>query len=260
MDLNTQMMRATFRLEGPGSQGTAFFVGRRVPSDLSKFCYILVTADHVLADMKGEFATLHLRKKEGDRYLKFSYQFRIRNASDPVWSKHPETDVAVMYLALPEGAAVAIVPLDLLATDEELAKYEIHPGDRLSSLGYPLGVEANEAGFPVLRSGHIASFPLTPTAEVRTFLFDLTVFGGASGGPVYFVETGRSYGGTVHASETVGFVMGLVSQQVEVLQETKTLTETRKTRHPLALAVVVQASAIKEAVDGLPPEPPKVGD
>jgi S1-C subfamily serine protease len=98
-----------------------------------------------------------------------------------------------MYVRLPTTADIDFLPMTVLASDKELEELEIHPGDRLFSLGFPLGVEANEAGFPILRSGNIASFPLLPTSKTKTFLFDFAVFGGNSGGPVYFEDVNRRY-------------------------------------------------------------------
>jgi hypothetical protein len=65
----------------------------------------------------------------------------------------------------PDESDLPRLATDLLATDRELKKFRVHPGDTVAFLGYPHRVEANEAGFPVLRSGAIASFPLIPGTE-----------------------------------------------------------------------------------------------
>jgi hypothetical protein len=137
-------------------------------------------------------------------------------------------------------------------------KYEIHPGDELFCLGYPLGAEANPQGFAILRSGKIASFPLTPAKAVKSFLYDFEVFGGNSGGPVYFVDKSRTYGGTTHLGETICSVVGLVSeerfqprQSVKLLEDgsDQTRYEVTEKREKLKLAVVVPAQFIKETLD-----------
>ena len=135
-----------------------------------------------------------------------------------------------------------------------MREFELHPGDRLACLGYPLGAESNDAGIPMLRSGYIASFPLIPAATVRSFLFDFNVFEGNSGGPVYFVESNRSYGGTIHFG-TVNFLVGLVSEQRFAEEQIKSLTELRTTRYRLGLAVVIHAALIREALNLLPRTP-----
>jgi hypothetical protein len=130
----------------------------------------------------------------------------------------------------------------------------LHPGDRLACLGYPLNNESNDVGFPVLRSGYIASYPLIPTATVRNFLFDFNVFEGNSGGPVYFVESNRAYGNSINIG-TVQFLVGLVSEQRVAQEQIKSLNELRLERYRLGLAVVIHAALIREALDLLPPAP-----
>ena len=87
----------------------------------------------------------------------------------------------------------------LLADYDVFTKFEIHPGDELFCLGFPLAQGSNDAGFPILRSGKIASFPVIPAKIVKTFLFDFEVFSGNSGGPVYFAQSGRTYRGALRS-------------------------------------------------------------
>lgn len=254
-DINTALMRSTFKIVGQDSIGTAFVIGRPVPGESNKLFFVLVTAAHVLQNIKGEQAVLFLRKKQGDDFVKFTQPLQIRKNNQPLWKEHPEADVAVMYLPLPTEADIQILPMSLLVTDQQLEQFEIHPGDVLSCLGYPYGAEANGSGFPILRSGQIASYPLTPTRKTKTFLFDFRVFGGNSGGPVYFVSTNRIYGGETRLGQTIHLVAGLVSQEQVVEEEIKSLTETRRAKHPLSLAVVVHAALIRETIELLPTHP-----
>ncbi len=253
-DINTTLMRSTFKIAGQGSTGTAFILGKPMASDPKKGYYVLVTAAHVLAQMQGEQAILFLRTKQAEAFTKLPYSIRIRSGTQPLWTTHPAADVAVMYVNLPDNADVSLISTDLLANDDTLRRFELHPGDRLACLGYPLGAESNDLGFPVLRSGYIASYPLVPTATVRTFLFDFNVFEGNSGGPVYFVESNRAYGGSVNIG-TVQFLVGIVSEQRLAEEQIKSLNEMRLERHRLGLAVVIHAVLIRQALDLLPPAP-----
>ena len=169
-EINTTLMRSTFKLVGDGSTGTAFILAKPIPSNPNMANYVLVTASHVLNGMKGNDAILFLRRKVGDTFQKISWPIKIRHDGRPAWASHQDADVAVMYISIPTDADVTPLPTDLLATDEILKKFNVHPGDRLSCLGYPLAAEANDAGFPLLRSGQIASYPLTPTKSVKTEL------------------------------------------------------------------------------------------
>jgi len=115
-------------------------------------------------------------------------------------------------------------------------------------------MESNDAGFPILRSGYIASYPIIPATAIRSFLFDFNVFEGNSGGPVYFVESNRAYGGAINIG-TVQFLIGLVSEQRVAEEQIKSLNELRLERHRLGLAVVIHAALIREALNLLPAAP-----
>lgn len=251
VEINTVLMRSTFMLSGEGSTGTAFILGRPSKVDNTRAYYVLVTATHVLSEMRGERAVLNLRKRTGDLFSKVPYTISIRRGTEALWTQHPLADVAVMYVRLPEDVDIQLLPTDLLATDDILKQFEIHPGDRLSCLGFPLMAEANEAGFPILRSGQISSYPLVPMTAVKTILFDFNVFEGNSGGPVYFVDSNRVYGGSTNIGQ-VHFLMGLVSEQKFAEEQVQSLREVRKERYQLGLAVVIPAGFIRDTINLLP--------
>lgn len=251
IELNTILMNSTYRIEGDGKTGTVFILGKPSIVDSNRAYYVLVTANHVLNDIKADSATLFLRKEVNNQYVKFPYKFKIREKKKPIWIKHPEVDVAAMYVSLPKEISISLLPTYFLADDSLLTEHEIHPGDELLCLGFPHGAEANDAGFPILRSGKIASYPITPTREVKSFLFDFQVFGGNSGGPVYFIGLNRYYKGAVHLGK-VRFIIGLVSKEIILEEQVSSLTEISLKRHPLSLAEVIPAIFIKETIDLLP--------
>lgn len=256
-DIATTLMRSTFKLSGPGQTGTAFVLAKPSSSDKSTAYYVLVTAAHVLSKMTGETATLTLRKRAGASYEAHPWPVRIRQDSRDLWTRHPSVDVAVMYVDLPNEADLHLVSTTLLATDEVLTRIGIGPGDRLSCLGFPLNAASNDAWFPILRSGYIASYPITPTKSVKTMLFDFNVFEGNSGGPVYFWESGpRRTGNALNVfSGGIPLLMGLVSQQVVFNENVQTQGEASQKRTRLGLGVVIHASLILETMERLPPEP-----
>lgn len=254
VELNTLLMESTFKIAGRGSIGTGFLLGRAYPNRPGQSRAVLVTAAHVLEDAQGEQAVLVLRRKRGPQeWERLPVTIGIRNGTTPLWTKHPEADVAVMYVTIPPVAVGQLLPTTLLAEDAILAELEIHPGDELNCLGYPFGQESNPAGFAVLRSGKIASYPLLPTSETKTFLLDFRVFNGNSGGPVYFVDANRVYGGRLHLGVEHHFIMGMVTSEIRITQEVQELYGSRQETYPLALAQVVHASLIREAINLLPP-------
>ncbi len=256
-DIHTVFMRSTFKLAGKAAGrnasyvGTVFILAKPSAPDPQKAYFVMVTSGHVLKNMEGDEAVLFLRKKTGDTFQKVIFPIKIRKNGRPIWTDHPEADVAVMYIKLPTDADVIPVATSLLATDEMLKQFAVHPGDRLSCLGFPQGIEANDAGFPILRSGQIASYPLVPTKSVKAFIFDFNVFEGNSGGPVYLSDSNRIYGGTTNMG-TVQFLVGLVSEQASFNEEIKMGGKKLTLPHQLGLAIVIHASLIREALDLLP--------
>ena len=164
----------------------------------------------------------------------------------PLYVKHEDADVVALYVSMPDDLNVPILPIDLLASDDLLQKFEIHPGDELLCLGLPLFI-SSDSGFPILRSRKIKSYPVFPTRTNKRILFDFRVFDGNNGGPVYFIDHGRTYGKVAHLGETEQLVVGLVTSQLGSKIYNNQLLE---------LAVVVPSAYIRETIDLLPPDSP----
>jgi S1-C subfamily serine protease len=250
---NTEMMRSTFLISGPErghpgrtSFGTAFIVGTPSKADAKKLFFTLVTAAHVLDDIDGDVGTLLLRKRRDDgTYEPFSFAVQIRNHGQPSFAKHPNADVAAMYVGLPD-LKLQIVPKAFLADDARVRELELHPGDEAFCLGFPLGASATGA-FPILRTGRIASYPLLPSSIVRQWMFDLFLYPGNSGGPVFINSRMRDMDGSVAVG---GFfaILGLVIQQ-----SSSAIPEFAD--KPLNLGIIVPAHFILETLDRLSSEP-----
>jgi S1-C subfamily serine protease len=254
-EINTLLMHATFRIHGAArgdpmrkiAFGTVFVMGIPRHENPTVSNIVLVTAAHVLEDIAGDVATLMLRKPDPDgTYTEFPFDIPIRRGGSPLYTRHPTEDVAAMYADLPDAVPMSGLPPTFLATDEMLADIEVHPGDEAFVLGFPLGV-GTPGGFPVLRTGRIASYPLTPMRGVKSIVFDLFLYGGNSGGPVYYSYSNRMYKGAIHFGVAQG-ILGLVIQQA--ISPTPGLADS-----PLNLGLVVPAVFIRETLDRLPPPP-----
>ncbi len=170
---------------------------RRISADSDTGQYVFVTAKHVFEDIKGDTATVNLRKRNstGDA-VPFQFPLKIRDGDRILYTAHSTEDVAVIDIALPKDSIIVqrgteVTNIDWLATDEFLESIDLHPGDELLCLGYPLGLVANDAGYPILRGGRIASYPVIPLKKAHRILYDFQVQPGNSGGPVYFSFAGR---------------------------------------------------------------------
>ena len=245
-DLTVRLISATVQIDqsqGDGTRtvGTGFLVN--APTIEGTPRVVLVTAGHVLDRMPAENARVGWRFEADDGAWRYAPQpLKIREVDRPLWTRHPTQDIAVMSITAPDTFARAAIPLSWLADETTFARDQVGPGDEMMALGFPRGLSANRAGFPILRVGRVASYPLTPVSAFPTFLLDFTVFPGNSGGPVFMTEAARRRPGVAEADQP--FVAGMLTQQVELNAER------------LEIGVVVHASYIREAIallDGAPP-------
>ena len=203
-ELNTLLMHDTFLIVGPTkvpnqiSFGTVFVMGIPYKDNPTLAHIVVVTAAHVFEGSNGDNATLQLRRKNADgTYAAFGYQLPIRKDGSPLYVRHATADVAAMYADIPDEVPMTGLSPDSLVTDQSLDEIEFHPGDEAQILGFPAMV-STDGGFPFLRTGRIASYPLTPMEVVKQWAFDAHVFNGNSGGPVYFTSVNRFFKNTPH--------------------------------------------------------------
>ncbi|GAA0772058.1 serine protease [Brevundimonas olei] len=217
-DLTVGVINATVQLDQPisGSQrkvGTGFLIAAPGPDGAPRV--VLVTARHVLDVMPGNEARIGWRTAEADGAWKFTPgTLTIRDADGaPLWTAHPERDVAVMEITAPPAFAQAAIPVGWLAEADAFDRWRMGPGDELLALGYPHGLSANRAGFPILRLGRISSWPLTPIRHFPIFLLDFVVAQGNSGGPVFWTPAARRVPGAPVPDHP--FIAGVLVQEVQ---------------------------------------------
>jgi len=231
LDVTVDLIGATVEVEQPmgagmRTVGTGFLMADPAPDGTPRI--VLVTANHVLARMKGDKATVGFRTQQPDGAWLFTPQkLTIRSEGKALWRRHPTRDVAVIAITVPPEFAKAAIPLSWLASD--LERYAVTPGEEMMTLGFPQGLSSNTAGFPILRAGRVASYPLGPASAFPTFLLDFRVFPGNSGGPVYAPGDGAAGGGA-------RFIAGMLTQDVEIGSEN------------LQIGIVTQARFIRETV------------
>jgi S1-C subfamily serine protease len=264
MDLSAQMMQATVQLEQPlgdGTRtvGTGFLITETTPD--GKPHTILVTANHVFDKMPGTNARVGYRIANADGSWSYSPQsLKIRDSQGhALWTHHPTRDVAAIAITAPLAFAKAAIPEDYLAADDTFSKYAVTSGDQMMTLGFPRGLAANSAGFPILRAGRVASYPIAPAKIFPTFLLDFSVFPGNSGGPVFMSGPSRhAVNDAGEGGQDVEFIAGLLTQQVELNSERLDIgivTNARFIRETIALikdpnAPVTDVAANEGAISG----------
>lgn len=237
LDLSVELIHATVQLEQPlgdGTRtvGTGFLISS--PTSDGQPRVVLVTANHVLDKMPGQTARIGYRIANPDGSWSYSPQsLRIRDREGHrLWTQHPSRDIAAIAITAPAEFAKAAIPADYLAADDTFTKNQVGAGDEMMALGFPRGLAANQAGFPILRSGRVASYPIAPAAIFPTFLLDFSVFPGNSGGPVFMSGATRS---APDGAKAV-FIAGLLTQQVELNSER------------LEIGIVTHAKYIRETL------------
>jgi V8-like Glu-specific endopeptidase len=245
-DLTSDMMQATVEVEqalpdGHHTIGAGFLINDPTPDGQPRT--VLVTANHVFDRMPGAEAHIGYRSRDADGGWRYDPQpILIRAGGSALWTRNSNHDIAAIVVKAPPAFAKAAIPLAWLAGSDTFAKYGVGPGDEMMVLGYPEGLSANSAGFPILRSGRVAS-PVESADADPTFLLDFRVFPGNSGGPVFIAEAARRRPGAA-TGEEVQFVAGMLTQQVELNNER------------LEIGIVTDAQFIRDTLAQLDQPPP----
>jgi hypothetical protein len=154
-------------------------------------------------------------------------------------------DVAAMPVELPEDVAASSFEFEQIADERAFESRQVRVGQEMWLAGFPAQLESNPAGWPVLRRGMIASYPLTPTKSTKTFLADISSFGGDSGAPVLVLPS-LSDGRTSAARPLIaGLVIGMERQTDKTSLPFEELTF----HMPLGLAIVAEAPFIRETIE-----------
>jgi len=251
-DFTTAMIQATSPVAsapgGPALTGTGVLVSDPAPDGTPRV--VLVTARHVLQNIDGGqvYLGLHLKNPDGSWRL----EWRAEPSADQgrsLWTRHPTYDVAVLPVSVPPEVARAAIPVSWFADAGTFAREDVEAGDPVEVLGYPAGYAADGRGFPILRLGHLASYPLTPDTE-GTFLVDFPVVSGNSGGPVFASRRIGKRPPLVGAEgpQPDEFIAGIVAQQIVPGGQS------------ISLGLAVHALYIRQTLQLLdqpqPPDPP----
>lgn len=251
----TAVVQATCRLHGDGSNATCFLVGeptalrteqnqdKIVDEGENKAKVFVVTAAHVFEAIKGDKATLVLRcwNADSEEFVRDPREIALREKGQPLWTKHPKHDVAVLELS---GRALEIdpLPLDALATEADFKRLE--PGELVRCVGFPHAAQfdPSKPGFPLVRLGCIASYPLSPLSKNPTFLVDFNTFEGDSGGPVV-IERRRA-----SSKQTRLAILGVIHGQHMLDEKYELIYARGQIRKRLGLSIIINAQAIQETI------------
>jgi hypothetical protein len=235
-DVAEAALRATVRVHNGVSSGTGWFVA--VPGPDDEVRHVLVSANHVFDAMKTpECSIVYRAPAKGDGFVRREEKVKIRDGDKALWVRHPELDVAALRVDVPKGVDLLPVPFDRVADESWATKRKVRAGQDVFVPCFPVRLESNAAGWPIVRKGSIATHPLAPAAGARTILVDYAHFEGDSGAPLVAYPDGEP------------LVVGLV---YALMRHTKTTTspfEERKSHFPLDLALAVNSPHLRDAIE-----------
>lgn len=230
-----QLVLATYKLANEASTASGTVVCFKAGEE--EHCAVL-TAQHVFSKMRGDSCLLVSRvAREDGMFGRKEIQIAIRRGGRQLWLNHPKLDLAL--LPLPKHVQVESLPSDCIAKPD--AMEGVHVGDAVRLSVFPERAESNDAGFPILRGGSIASFPLVPVKPHPIFMIDTTSWTGDSGGPVMHSTSRSPSGGPM----VIGIVRGMRSV-TDTTRESRFVE--RRSRYPLGISEAIQASLVWEFV------------
>jgi hypothetical protein len=235
-DVAEAALRATVRVHNGASSGTGWFVA--VPGPDGEPRHILVTANHVFDAMNTADCTVVYRAPaKGGTFVRKEEKVRFRDGEKPLWTRHPELDAAALRVDVPKGVDVAPFPFDRVADESWAAKKKVRAGQDVFVPCFPVRLESNPAGWPLLRKGSIASHPLVPASAAKTIMVDYAHFEGDSGAPRVAYPDGEP------------LVVGLVFALMRHTNTVKSPFEERKSHFPLDLAIAVQSPHLRDVIE-----------
>jgi len=249
--------QSTFLISGVSADGapllgTGFVLIREDTKNPGTGNYLLITANHVFKEMGKDEVTISGRSLDGDKWTKLELQLKIKENGVPLYQYDDQKDVAAIRLPGFPGTARPGFSTSLLATNEDLVKYGVNMGTQVFVLGYPFGFMSNDVGFPLMRSGYVASYPVSPTSDYPTFYIDSPIVPGNSGGPVLFFLPNPIYDNAIHMGMTKILFAGLITEWRYFPQKALIPSIKEDSILSVQLGVVVQAQIIKDLIDKIP--------
>jgi hypothetical protein len=201
--------------------GTGFFYAYLIENDPDpakrKYEVYLVTAKHVVRDfiLANKAVSVRVNPKDASSQGR---QFEIANRAEPgsgTWFCHPNPKVDVAAVPInfgylkEQGIEPNAIASDQHAADRgKLVDLEVTAGDGVFVLGFPMGLSGDQRNYVIVRQGAIARISEMLDKISPTFMLDVLVFPGNSGGPVVLRPEITSISGT--KSHPSAYVIGVV--------------------------------------------------
>ncbi len=200
---------------------SGFLYGERMSPGLNQYAVFLVTARHVVDDLKSAMASAAAGQGASNVVMRFNPEPGRSAREFPLpmdqWfiddaaSKHVAVaPVNIDFLREHGVRTLAFFESDRSVADRARDKQiGLSEGDGVYVLGFPMGlVEQGQRNFVIVRDGTIARIQDCLVGERPTFLIDAMVFPGNSGGPVVNRPSSGAVQGT--KPQTAAYLIGMV--------------------------------------------------
>lgn len=195
--------------------GTGFLVGRRESANTKAFTVYVITNKHVVHNKKRLYVRFNNITHNGVKDLPMKL---VDDAGQLSFSTHPSENADVVaiqispQIILDRGSSLHFFHLDGHAqTLAQMQKSGIDEGSLVYALGFPMNLVNDTVKAPICRLGCIARIAdafLNPTGS-DSYLVDVDVFPGNSGGPIISRPESLSIKGTPHNSSAL--LIGILS-------------------------------------------------
>jgi len=222
------MMWSTYLVATKKGLATGFVISRRSAPGSGGAAPAMITAGHLLDSIGSGPLVIAVREpgKSGDTQLAL-VGVQTPRSGKPFYVRHPREDVGAFAPGVSAAAASRVLPTFLAENSLGGTGHELHAGDDVSFLGFPDLLPGTSGGFPVLRSGKVASYPAAQPHAKGTFLINADVYPGDSGAPVFVCRHGGR-------PELVGMVIERVGRNANSFSH---------------FAIAVDATSIRETLE-----------
>jgi hypothetical protein len=192
LNATEQMMWSTYPLATRKGAATGFVINRRDPGAPGGVAPVVVTSMHVLKTAgRGPLAIAVRLPGSGTEPEIAVIRMQPARGKDQFYVRHPQHDVAAFEMHLP-AQLTGLVTMPSFLNERALAGGDKAPraGAEVFFLGFPDVMPGTAGAFPVLRSGRIASYPVSARPASGYFLINADVYPGDSGAPVFAAGRG----------------------------------------------------------------------
>jgi len=230
---------------------TAFYVSVPIGDDLEQD--YAVTARHVI-DTSRTYGDLYLRM----RLLGHRSQDIL--VPQDKWVCHQRADVAVIPVEIPDDWAGKFIPIDMLATEEDVRSGNVGIGDEVFFVGLFSEFSGRGRDTPVARFGRVSlmhqEMPLTLSPETDptmtdAYLIETVSWGGESGSPAFVYHGIDREPGVVMVGGARFFLLGLAHGHFPIEREVRfrgDILGSGAVSINAGMAVVIPAQMIRETL------------